>query len=149
MRQRWKWVLGGLMIFALGFYSGVSFGAHRLWKVLEPMKRMEEAATINFGIDELLFLRTGNPDKALRRMEQRLDLAVAGLAQGRQWEELSFEERQALLLAKKYRQRYPYSTASPGAQAALFAAPDEPLDPRVLKTAARVLMESAPAAVAP
>ncbi len=148
MRQRWKWVLGGLVIFTLGFYAGGFFGAHQLWKVLEPVRRTQAAASINFGIDELLFLRTGNPDKALRRMEQRLDGAILDLSLPTSSKELSAADRQPLLLAKKYRARYPFEQASPEAQATLAALPDGPLDPMVRKTAARVLMETekAPAA---
>jgi hypothetical protein len=146
MRQRWQWILGGLAIFAVGFYAGGFFGAHRAMMAIEPVMRSEVAASIGFEIDELIFLRTGNPDKALRRMEWRLDAAILGVAGVRPSQELSTGDRQALQLAKKYRDRYPYAAADPEAQAFLSALPDGPLDPMIRKTAARVLLEPAPAA---
>lgn len=149
MRQRWRTVLGGLVICALSFYAGGFFGAHRAMMVVEPMMRSEVVASINLGIDELLFLRTGSLDKALRRMEWRLDAAILGLARESSSDELSPADRQALLLAKKYRARYPYAEASPEALAALAAVPDGPLDPMVRRTAARVLMEPEEAPTAP
>ena len=99
MRQRWQWILGGLAIFAVGFYAGGFFGAHRAMMVIEPVMRSEVAASIGFEIDELIFLRTGNPDKALRRMEWRLDAAILGVAGVRPSQELSTGDRQALQLA--------------------------------------------------
>lgn len=146
MRQRWQWILGGLAIFAVGFYAGGFFGAHRAMMVIEPVMRSEVAASIGFEIDELIFLRTGHPDKALRRMEWRLDAAVLGIAGSRPSKELLDGERQSLLLAKRYRERYPYVAADSDAQAFLSALPDGPLDPMVRKTAARVLLEPAPTA---
>ena len=146
MQKRWGWMLGGCMIFAAGFYAGGFFGAHRLWAITEPMMRLEVEASLNFGIDELLWLRTGNSAKALRRMEQRLDGSILGLARDRAPKELSREERQSLLLAKRYRSHFPFEEASPEAQAQLSAMADEPLDPKVLLTAARALLTEAEAA---
>ena len=140
MRQRWGSLLGGFVIFVAGFYAGGYFGAHRLWAVTEPVMRMELAAAIHFGIDELLYLRTDQADKALRRMEQRLDGAILGVSRERSPQQLLPTERQSLLLAKRYRARYPFAEASPEAQAALSAVADEPLDSRVLRTAARALL---------
>lgn len=146
MRMRWSWVMGGLGIFTAGFYAGGFFGAHRALMVIEPMMQSEVAAAVNFGIDELLLLRTGNPDKALRRIEWRLDGSILGVSRGRSPKELSPTERQSLLIAKRYRARYPFADASAEAQAALSAVADEPLDPVVLRTAARVLVTEAEAA---
>ena len=140
MRQRWGTLLGGFVIFVAGFYAGGYFGAHRLWAVTEPVMRMELAASIHFGIDELLYLHTDQVDKALRRMEQRLDGAILDVLRDRSPKQLSADERQSLLLAKRYRARYPFAEASPEAQAALSAVADEPLDSRVLRTAARALL---------
>ncbi len=140
MRQRWASLLGGCVIFVAGFYAGGYFGAHRLWAVTEPVMRMEVAAAIHFGIDELLYLRTDQADKALRRMEQRLDGAILGVSRERSPQQLLPTERQSLLLAKRYRARYPFAEASPEAVAALGAAVDEPFDPMVSRTAARALL---------
>ena len=143
MRRGWKWILGGLVIFVAGFFAGGYFGVHRLWKVVEPMMRSEVELSLSSGVDELLFLRAGKLDKALLRLEWRLDGAILGLLGGRALTEVSPEELQKLLLAKKYRARYPFARASPEAQAVLAAVPDGPLDPIFLKTAARVLMQEA------
>ena len=146
MRQRWGSLLGGFVIFVAGFYAGGYFGAHRLWAVTEPVMRMELAASIHFGIDELLYLHTDQVDKALRRMEQRLDGAILDVLRDRSPQQLSADERQSLLLAKRYRARYPFAEASPEAQAVLSAVAEEPLDPMVARTAARVLLTEAEAA---
>ena len=146
MRQRWGSLLGGFLVFVAGFYAGGYFGAHRLWAITEPVMRMEVAASIHFGIDELIYLRTDQADKALRRMGQRLAGAILGGSGGGSPHQLSPDERQSLLLAKRYRARYPFAEASPEAEAALSAVADGTLDPMVARTAARALLTESEAA---
>ena len=144
MRQRWGSLLGGFVIFVAGFYAGGYFGAHRLWAVTEPVMRMEVAAAIHFGIDELLYLRTDQADKALRRMEQRLDGAILGVC-GQSLAAAAFRPMSAnrccsrSATAPAIRSRRRVRRCRP----ALSAVADEPLDPMVARTAARVLLTEA------
>lgn len=143
MRQRWKWILGGIVLFVAGFYAGGYVGAHRLWAVLEPLRQTEAEAAVNFGLDELLWLRTDRPEQAFWLLETRLDWAIHNLSRQGAWEEMSAGTRRSLLTAKKYRARFPFDKASPEAQAALAAVPDEPLDAKFLNSATRLLAGAA------
>jgi hypothetical protein len=126
-------IAAGLVLVVAAFGAGTYFGASRMEKVLGEALSMEVSAGTQFRIDELLYLRSGRTERAIPLLEMQVDAALTNVtgnrrARGISWEDLSREERRALLLAKLYRQRYPPQKPDPYLQAAMEWIPDEKID---------------------
>lgn len=133
-------IIAAVLGVVLGFCGGAFFGVHRLWAVIRPSIDSEFIANVNFAVEDLVWHRTGKHDRALAFMEQRLDGAISAIPRGRPLSELSTEERQALLVAKVYRSRFPFEAASSHALSTLAALPEEPLDPASCSPAVKFLL---------
>ena len=136
-------VLAALLGIVLGFVGGAFFGVHRLWAVLQPSLESEAVADVNFAIEDLVWHRTGNHDRALAFMESRLDGAILALPRGRDVTALPADARRALNVARFYRNRFPAPESSALVAAALAEIPDEPLDPSSCSPAVKFLLSEA------
>jgi hypothetical protein len=128
--------------FLISFVAGGVIGNRWTFSWMHGVLRAEVLGNLNFRLDALAALRLGEPETAIRLLEPLVDPPVATLTQRRDWRELPEEVQRALVLAKKYRERYPRERPSPYYDAAFAAVPDEPIDPKSRRPVERLLQAS-------
>jgi len=126
--------------FLISFVAGGVVGNRWTFSWMRGVLQTEVLGNLNFRLDALAALRLGEPETAIRLLEPLVDPPVATLTQRREWKDLPDELRRALVLAKKYRERYPRERPSPYYDAAFAAVPDEPIDPKGRRPVERLLL---------
>jgi hypothetical protein len=130
-------VLLVLVVFGAGFASGNRWTFRWMMSSLET----EVSGSQNFRISQLVYLRSGDDERAVQLLEQQVDTALSTLPQRRPWEDLSQSVRDTLILSKKYRERYPPAEPSKSLSEALAFIPDLPLNPNSCDPGVRHLLE--------
>jgi hypothetical protein len=138
--------VGGLVLLAAGFVAGGFVGAGRAVGVITSAMRAEVMFGTGLRVNQLALLRAGETERAVRLIEGQIDGALVSVTaswrqSGVPWTELPKPERQALLLAKLYRQLYPPERPVAAIASALAAIPDEPIDWGRCKPPIRKLLE--------
>jgi len=114
--------------FLVSFLAGAVVGNRWTFSWMHGVLQTEVQGNLNFHLNALAALRLEEPETAIRLLDAMVDPAVASLPQRREWHDLPVGMRRNLLLAKKYRERYPSERSSPYYAAAYAFVPDEPVD---------------------
>lgn len=137
MLKRTVIVLSILVGLAVAFVAGLAVGNRWTFSWMSAMLETQVQGTMNYGVEELVLLRHDEAARAIALRETQVDQAMITLPQGREWTELPHRLQQSLLVAQRYRERYPPDAASPGLDRALDFIPAEPIDLSFCRSATR------------
>lgn len=132
---------GLVLLLAITFYGGLAVGNQRAFRWMITNLETEVAGNQNFRIAQLVYLRSGDRERAIQLLELQVDTALSTLPQQHGWDELSPSIQNTLVLSKKYRELYPPAEPSPWLDEALTFIPDLPLDPESCSPTVRNFLE--------
>jgi hypothetical protein len=121
------------------FILGLAAGQQWEFRQFRDYESRRASGDLRFALDGLSLLEIGEPEK-LKRVLEWQPLAGVHLGNGREWRDLDQAERESLLVAKAWFERFPPAHVPLSAADALAAVPDEPLDPEACSPATRVLL---------
>ncbi|MBN1901835.1 hypothetical protein JW926_10985 [Candidatus Sumerlaeota bacterium] len=123
MKKRIMLSIVTLVVLAIVFLAGIAVGNRRTFDFMMEFQRAEVNANLNFTVETLALIRTGDQSGAIELMENRLDIGLVTLAQKQPWEDLPESTRKTLILLKTYRKIYPPKQQSAVLQEALNLIP--------------------------
>ncbi len=145
MRQRWKWTRWAGSCSSSPASMRVATSARiASGRCSSPRARRRPRRQSTSVSTSCLWLRTDRPEQALWLLETASRLGDPRRCSGRMpaGGRCRPGRGDRYCTAKQYRARFPFDKASPEAQAALAAVPDEPLDAKFLNSATRLLARS-------
>jgi hypothetical protein len=121
------------------FILGLVAGQQWEFRQFLDYESMRASGELRFALDGLSLLEIDESEKLKRVLEWKA-LAGVHLASGREWKDLDQTERESLLVARAWFERFPPAHMPQSAVDVLAAIPDEPLDPEACSPATRVLL---------
>ncbi len=124
--MRNKILLGvvGFVILALTFLGGMAAGSAQAGGLEMRFLRTEVQGNLNFYVNALCMLRTGDTEGAIRLLEPLVDNAITTLPRREAWDELTDGVQRALVFGKVYKTAFPPESPSDELVAVLEMVPE-------------------------